>query len=202
MPSPLDFYFDFSSPYGYFASTCIDALAAKYGRTVKWHPLLLGVVFKTTGGQPLPMIPLKGDYAFRDFERTARFHGIPYQRPPHFPLSTQLAARAMLWLQQNQGEAKAVDFARAVYRAYFVDGRDISDANAVADVATALGLEAAALVDGANDAAIKERLKAEIEIAIARGIFGSPFIIADDEAFWGFDRFDQIEAYLKNGKIG
>jgi 2-hydroxychromene-2-carboxylate isomerase len=202
MPSPLDFYFDFSSPYGYFASTSIDALAAKYGRTVKWHPLLLGVVFKTTGGQPLPMIPLKGDYAFRDFERTARFHGIPYHRPPHFPLSTQLAARAVVWLQQNQGEAKAVDFARAVYRAYFVDGRDISDANAIADVATALGLEAAALVDGANDAAIKERLKADIEIAIARGIFGSPFIIADDEAFWGFDRFDQLEAYLKNGKIG
>ncbi|MGZ3237187.1 MAG: DsbA family protein, partial [Burkholderiaceae bacterium] len=47
MSSAIDFYFDFSSPYGYFASTRIDELAAKYQRKVKWHPILLGVVFQT-----------------------------------------------------------------------------------------------------------------------------------------------------------
>lgn len=201
MNKPIDFYFDFSSPYGYFASTCIDALATKYGRTVQWHPLLLGVVFKTTGGQPLPLVPLKGDYAFRDFERTARFHDIAYRRPANFPLATQLAARAMLWLQQVQGDAKAVDFAKAVYRAYFAEGRDISDASVIASIASSLGGDAAALIDGAGEQSVKDRLKSEIETAIARGVFGSPFVIADDESFWGFDRFDQLNAYLKNGKI-
>ena len=63
MPQPIYFYFDFSSPYGYIASNKIDALAARYGRTVNWHPILLGVVMKITGGAALPSIPLKGDYA-------------------------------------------------------------------------------------------------------------------------------------------
>ena len=67
MKSLIDFYFDFSSPYGYLASTRIDALAERYEREVAWHPILLGVVFKTTGGMPLPSIPLKGQYALHDF---------------------------------------------------------------------------------------------------------------------------------------
>ena len=66
MANPIDFYFDFSSPYGYFASTKIDDLAAKHGRSVTWRPILLGAVFKITGGQPLPTIPLKGSYTAHD----------------------------------------------------------------------------------------------------------------------------------------
>lgn len=201
MTAPIDFYFDFSSPYGYFASTRIEALAAKYGRTVKWHPVLLGAVFKTTGSQPLPMVPLKGDYAYRDFERTARFHGIAYQRPAKFPLATQLAARAMIWLEETYGPAKAIDFAQDVYRAYFVDGVDISDPFAIAGIASRLHADAATLIDGANSPQIKEHLKRNVDAAMARGVFGSPFIIVDGEPFWGFDRFDQLEAFLKNGSI-
>jgi 2-hydroxychromene-2-carboxylate isomerase len=201
MSGSIDFYFDFSSPYGYFASTRIEALAAKHGRTVSWHPVLLGVVFKTTGGAPLPMVPLKGPYSLRDFERSARFHGIAYRRPAQFPLATQLAARAMLWVRQTQGDAKAVEFANAVYRAYFVDGADISQADTIIGVAAGLGLDGAALVEGAGSGSIKEALRADVDAAIARGVFGSPFMIADGEPFWGFDRFEQLDAFLKNGSI-
>lgn len=201
MSDAIDFYFDFSSPYGYFASTKIEQLAARYGRAVKWHPLLLGVIFKTTGGAPLPSLPLKGDYAFRDFERTARFHGIAYNRPELFPLPTQLAARAMLWVEQTMGDAKAVDFAKAVYHAYFVDGAKIIDPDVIGPLAAALGIDAAAMIDGANSDQIKDLLRTEIEAAVARGVFGSPFVIVDDEPFWGFDRFDQLDAFLKNGSI-
>lgn len=201
MTQPIDFYFDFSSPYGYFASTRIDRLAAKYGRTVKWHPILLGVVFKTTGGVPLTQAPMKGAYSLHDFERTARFHDIPYKRPPTFPLPTQVAARAMLWLQQAAGEEKAIEFAKAVFHAYFAAGVNISEPEQIASIASGLGLDAAALLEAANSAPLKERLKLEIEAAMARGVFGSPLIMIDGEPFWGFDRFDQIEATLKNGKI-
>ena len=67
MTPPIDFYFDFSSPYGYLASQKIEALATKHGRGVDWHPILLGVVFRHTGTSPLTEVPLKGDYARRDF---------------------------------------------------------------------------------------------------------------------------------------
>jgi 2-hydroxychromene-2-carboxylate isomerase len=201
MTRPIDFYFDFSSPYGYFASTRIEELAAKYGRTVTWHPLLLGVVFKTTGGMPLTQAPMKGKYAYHDFERTARFHNIPYKRPDTFPLPTQFAARAMLWIRQAYSEQKAVEFAKAVYRAYFFEGLNISVTESVASVAASQGLDAALLTETANSVPVKERMTNEMEAAMARGVFGSPFVIIDDEPFWGFDRFGQIEAFLKDGKI-
>jgi 2-hydroxychromene-2-carboxylate isomerase len=201
MSSAIDFYFDFSSPYGYFASTRIDELAAKYQRKVKWHPILLGVVFQTTGSAPLPSIPLKGNYSLHDFERTARFHGIPYKRPATFPISTQAAARAVLWAQEIAGSAKAIEFAKAIYKAYFVDGIDIGNSANVAQIGTVVGIDAAALQYAIGSPELKEQLKKEVSHAIEKGVFGSPFLIVDGESFWGFDRFDQVEATLKHGKI-
>jgi 2-hydroxychromene-2-carboxylate isomerase len=201
MPATIDFYYDFSSPYGYFAATRINALAARYGRSVNWHPILLGAIFKTTGAQPLPLIPVKGGYALRDMLRTARMHDIPCRVPEKFPCSTQLAARAVLWTANAHGADKAVELTLALYRAYFADGHDITDADTVAAVAKAAGLDGAALVEGANDPVIKDQLKSEVEAALARGVFGSPYVIVDAEPFWGFDRFDQLEAWLKHGRI-
>ena len=198
---PLDFYFDFSSPYGYFAAMRMEALADKYARRVAWHPVLLGAIFKTTGGVPLPMVPLKGDYSYRDFERSARFHGIPYRRPGNFPIATQLPARAMTWIARDFGDYKAVPFAKAVYASYFVDGIDISRPEGIAAACEKVGLRHEAVLEGANSQEIKDMLKAEVDAAVERGVFGSPFVIADGEPFWGFDRFDQLEAFLKNGKI-
>lgn len=201
MAAPIDFYFDFSSPYGYLGAMRIDALAEKYGRTVAWHPILLGAVFKATGSAPLPTLPMKGPYSLHDFARSARFLGIPYQQPPVFPLSTQLAARATLWIAQTQGSVKAIEFAKAVYRAYFVSCMNISEPEAISTIASAIDLDPGILLEGATSEDIKTRLKEEVATGMQRGVFGSPFVIVDNEPFWGVDRFEQIDAYLKNGTI-
>jgi len=201
MASDIDFYFDFSSPYGYFAATRIDALAARYGRKVKWHPVLLGVVFKKSGAAPLTMVPLKGEYSRHDFDRSARFHGIPFTMPTIFPIASQNAARVVLWLQNQDKEEQAIAFAKAVYHAFFVDGQDISDLATLQAVMAAQGLDVTATTEAINEPAIKEQLKKEVEQAIERGVFGSPYMIVDGEPFWGFDRFEQLEALLKNGAI-
>jgi len=195
---PIDFYFDFSSPYGYLASTRIDALAAKYGREVRWRPILLGATFKVTGLPPLPTVPLKGDYSKHDFLRSARFHGIAYRAPSVFPIATQAPARAFYWLDA-QDPAKAKKLAAALYEAYFVRDVNISNPSDTIAVAAMLGVDGAALEAVLNDQAVKDRLKAEVEQSIARGVFGSPFVFVDDEPFWGMDRFDQIERWLKEG---
>jgi 2-hydroxychromene-2-carboxylate isomerase len=87
MANPIDFYFDFSSPYGYLASTQIDGLAAKHGRAVTWRPILLGAVFKITGGQPLATIPLKNSYSAHDMARSARLLNVPFKLPTKFPVA-------------------------------------------------------------------------------------------------------------------
>jgi 2-hydroxychromene-2-carboxylate isomerase len=198
MPAPIDFYFDFSSPYGYLASRRIDALAAAHDREVNWRPILLGVVFKATGAAPLPQLPLKGPYSMRDFLRSARFHGIPYRQPTTFPIPTTAAARAFYWLQARD-RAKAVEFARALYNAYFTEDVDISRPENVLSVAARLGVDAAELGTALNDPALKEKTKTEVDAAVARGVFGSPYIVVDGEPFWGMDRLDQIERWLAKG---
>jgi 2-hydroxychromene-2-carboxylate isomerase len=199
MAAAIDFYFDFSSPYGFLAAQKIEALAEKHGRTVEWHPMLLGVVFKETGAAPLTMVPLKGDYSRRDFERSARFHGIAgFRMPSKFPIASQAPARIVLWAK-TRDPALAVRVLKALYRAFFTEGLDISDPGVAASVAAREGLDAAEARAAVDDPAIKDALKREVEQGIARGVFGSPFIIVDGEPFWGLDRFDQVERWLATG---
>lgn len=194
----LDFYFDFSSPYGYLASEKIDALAAQHGRKVRWHPVLLGVLFKATGAVPLTEAAIKGPYFERDFARSARFLGIPYRYPSRFPLPTQAAARAYYALHDVDC-ALARAFAHAVYRALFVDDRDISAPETVLDLAAGLGADRERLAAALASEALKTRLKEACSQALARGVFGSPFILAGDEAFFGVDRLPQLERWLAEG---
>lgn len=198
MAHPIEFYFDFSSPYGYLASTRIDELAARYGREVIWRPILLGVVFKTTGGQPLPMVPLKGDYAKRDFIRGAKFHRIEYRHPTVFPISGVAPSRAFYWAEERSPE-RAIALAQALYHAYFVEDVNISDPAGTVAVAARLGFNAAEVQSGMNEQNVKDVLKAEVDKSIARGVFGSPYIIVDGEPFWGMDRLDQVERWLDTG---
>lgn len=197
-PAPIDFYFDFSSPYGYLAAERIDGLAARYGRAVAWHPVLLGVVFKAVGTAPLPTIPVKGPYSLHDFKRSARFLGVPYVHPGRFPIATQNAGRAFTWLARRS-TALAREFALETYRAYFTADRDISDLGVVLEVAASLGVDRDALSVAVADEGVKARFKADVEAALARGVFGSPFFIVDGEPFWGADRLPQLEKWLAEG---
>lgn len=198
MATPIEFWFDFSSPFGYLASTRIEALAAKYGRSTIWRPFLLGAVYKINGVVPTPNVPLKGDYARIDILRTGRFYGIPIAVPSNFPIGSVTAARAFYWADaQDPGKAKQL--ASALYKAYFVDDVDIANAENVVKVAVQSGFDAAAVAAGLGDAAVKERTKQEVENAIAKGVFGSPYVIVDGEPFWGMDRLDQAEKWLAGG---
>jgi len=196
--APIEFYFDFNSPYGYIAAHKIDALAAKYGRTVDWRPVLLGAIFKVTGGAPLPDLPLKGEYSKRDFARSARFHGVTINMPAKFPFSPVAASRAVWWAK-GQDEAKAHALALALFQAALRDGKDIAGPDAVADIAAANGFDRAAVLAGLNDGAVKQKLIDAVEAAIKAGVFGSPYVVVDGEPFWGMDRFDQLERWLATG---
>ncbi len=198
MPAPLEFYFDFSSPYGYLAATRVGPLARRFGREVRWHPILLGAAFKATGMAPLPLVPLKGPYSVRDMERSARFMGITLRMPQPFPIATQAPARAVCWVRRKYPE-QVEALILALYRAYFVDGIDISAPEATVSCAAGLGLDAAGVRAALADLAIKDELKAEVEAAVGLGVFGSPYLVVDGEPFWGADRLEQAERWLALG---
>ena len=199
MAEPIEFYFDFSSPYGYLMSEKIDAVAATYGRQVRWHPVLLGIIFPAIGSRPpADTVTARGRYFFMDFARSARFLGVPFNQPSRFPLPTQNAARAYYWLH-GQDCALARRFAHAVFRAFFIDDNDISAPETVLEIAAKIGVDRSILASALQTPELKARLKEENDRALAIGVFGSPHVIIDGEAFFGVDRLPQIERWLASG---
>ena len=185
---PIDFWFDFISPYGYLASLRIDALAARHGRTVRWHPLLLGVtVVKVMGLKPLMQTPLKRDYVPREIARYTRRHGVVLARaldaPPMNPLP---AARAFAWLLQQAPAADAKRFAQAALHAVWAEGLDLGDAAAVQACGHRAGLDAGTMDRATQDPQAATLLRAEVDAAVARGVFG-------------VDKFELLEDWLATG---
>ena len=199
MKPPIDFYFDFSSPYSYIASEWVEALAARHGRTVRWHAILLGVTFQAAELKSPVSHPIKRDYSLRDFRRSARFEGVPYVQPEEFPIPTQNAARVFWWLNDSRDPGAATAWARAGLRAYFTRGVMLSQPEALKALVAASGIDAALAEAAWNDPHWKARLKRSNDEAIAAGVFGAPFFFVDGEPFWGNDRKAQIERWLAQG---
>ncbi len=197
--SPIDFYFDFSSPYSYVASEWIEALAARHERTVNWKAVLLGVTFQAAELKSPVSHPIKREYSLLDFARSARFAGVPYTLPATFPVPTQNAARVFWWLHESD-PARAADWARHGLRAYFTRGDlDLSNGADLDRLAREFGLASGQAEAVATDPAWKARLRDACAEAVAAGAFGAPFFVIDGEPFWGNDRRDQIARWLELG---
>jgi 2-hydroxychromene-2-carboxylate isomerase len=198
MPSPIEFYFDLSSPYAYFARHAIEPVAAHLGRGVTWKPIMIGAAFKASGNVPLVQQPMKGRYSVRDWARMGRLMNVPWVLPDPFPIATLAGARAFYW-QDAQDPARAVALAKTLFDAYFGQGIDIGGAAKVAELAQPLGIAKADLLAAIEAPQWKQRLKDETEKAIERGVFGAPFFFLDGEPFWGVDRLPMLEEWAKRG---
>lgn len=199
MKPPVDFYFDFLSPYGYLAATQIDDLAARYDRGVVWRPFLVGVtVMNVMGMKPLMETPLKSDYLMIDRPRMAEILGVPLVIPDLTDANSLAASRAYYWqLEIDPDRAKAL--ARRIFNRLWVEGRDITSAEAVAEEAEIIGIDGDELCAAIREDRVKDLLRHAVDEAIARKVFGSPFFIVDDEPFWGVDRLWMLEHWLKHG---
>lgn len=194
----IDFYFDFSSPYGYLAAEQVETLAERHGRKVGWHPFLLGVVYKRIGGKPLVELPMKGDYARHDMLRSAREQGLVMKFPEGFPFASVAACRAVYWLQDGDPTAGG-QLVMALYRRAFAEGGDVATPDGVLAAAAEVGVDREALAAALENPAIKQRTKEEVDAALERGVFGSPFLFVDGEPFWGADRLPMVDRWLSRG---
>ena len=204
----LVFFYDYVSPYTYLASTQIDALGARHGVRVDWEPALLGGVMKATGNQPPAMLPARAAYMGDDLVRWAEEYGVPFRFTPFFPLQTIAALRAAIAVRARD-LGHFAEWNRRAFRAAWVDGLDLGSKDVLAQIAREIGVDPA-LVAGANDdAAVKERLKAQTELVVSLGAFGFPWIVVESEAadgtktsesYFGNDRLALVEARLRRAK--
>lgn len=196
----IKFYFDFISPFGYFASLRIDELAARYEREVEWTSMLVGVsVLKVMKIPPIVELPLKGAYVIRDAARYAREHRVPFERVSPTPVSRPLeAGRLFAWAkEQDADRAKLV--AGAIFHSYFAARDDIAEMAVLRRCAEHAGFDWADYQAAHEQGAPAQLLSRNVEESLAQGVFGSPFFIVDGEPFFGVEKLPVVEHWVASG---
>jgi 2-hydroxychromene-2-carboxylate isomerase len=194
MSTQVDFYFDFGSPTAYLAYSRLKQLEQLYDLSIVYKPMLLGGVFKATGNSTPVAIPAKGKYMTEhDLPRFAERYGVELAFNPFFPINTLYLMRGVFAAREANCLPAYLD---AVFRAMWVDQKNMGDLDTVAEVLNQAGLNATALLEATQRPDIKQALIAATEEAVDRGAFGAPTMYLGDEMFFGQDRLDFIEERL------
>ena len=196
----LTFFYDLSSPWTYLAFNNVQEVIAETQSTVTWRPFLVGGVFNAVNqsvyaARSNPTDP-KVIHTFTWLHEWARLANLPLAFPTeHHPVKSVLAMRMCCALEDDQQTLK--DFTQAAFVAYFGAGRNIDDPRVMAEVAQSVGLDGEALVSRAVEPAIKDRLRANTEEAIAKGAYGSPTMIVNEaQLYFGNDQLPLVRQAL------
>lgn len=196
MSKNVEFYYDFSSPYTYIASERIEKIVLDSGATLEWKPFLLGGVFNEIGSTPAVQIDNKIKYLKMDTENCARYYNIPFNYPEVFPLNSVRCMRGAFAASEID---KLVEYNHLMFREYFVEGKDLSRPEVLGESVSQIGIDTEWFLARIAEQDIKDILRNETNTAIERGVFGAPTIFVDDKMYWGNDRLDFLDRYLKEG---
>jgi 2-hydroxychromene-2-carboxylate isomerase len=193
MTRAVEFLFDFGSPTSYLAYKQLPKITARHGARIVWTPILLGAVFKATGNTSPVLVPAKARYMNQDLARFAKRYGVVLNFNTHFPVNTlPLMRGAVAYQATNQFDL----YVNAVFDAMWAHPRNLNDPAEIAHVMTDIGIDADDFLARIDRPEIKEKLKANTEGAVARGVFGAPTFFVDGEMLFGQDRLDFVEELL------
>lgn len=201
MPSHIDFYFDLSSPWTRLAFHNIQPILLDTGAAVTWRPILVGGIFNAVNGKVYtdranPNSPAIR-HGFRWLHEWAQLAGVAMNFPTKLhPLRSVSAMRFCCALENEQEALRR--FMTASFAAYFADGRNLDDMLVLEQIAVECGLDGPGLATRAASDEIKAKLRANTDVAIAKGAFGSPTMIVDDEhLYFGNDQMPLVSQRIR-----
>jgi len=192
----IDYYFATISPFTYLAGTRLEAIAGKAGATITYKPLDIMALFARTGGTaPKDRHLSRQEYRVQEMARQAEKAGMPINlKPAFFPTNPAPSSYAII-AAQKAGGGDLGTLAHGLLRACWAEEKNIAEDDVIGDCLTAAGFDAGLANSGLLAGA--EIYSANLEEAVARGVFGSPFYITGEEQrFWGQDRLDDLAAHL------
>lgn len=196
MRREVEFLFDFGSPTAYLAYTQLPRIAAERGAEIVWRPILLGGVHKASGNTSPITVPAKGRWMFDDIARWAKRYAVPFRMNPHFPINTVALMRGAVAMQMKMPE-DFMTYVDAVFKATWAEPRNMGDPAEVAAVLKQAGLDAQRIFTLVGEQEIKDKLKANSDDAVARGVFGAPTFFVGNDMFFGQDRLDFVAEALE-----
>ena len=198
MTATVDYYMTPVSPFTYMGHERLRAICRDRGAEINLRVMDLGKVFPASGGLALKdRPPQRRAYRMMELKRWRDFLGLPLTlEPKFFPVPAEAAATLILAVQEQKGTETALDVTGDCLRAIWTEDRDISSRDTLRDIVSARGLDAPTLLTQAASAGIAAVYVMQSQEAIARGIFGSPTYVYNDELFWGQDRLDFLDRAL------
>jgi 2-hydroxychromene-2-carboxylate isomerase len=196
----LEVFWDAGSPYTYLAITQLEGLAKRTGVEIELIPFLLGGVFKAAGNTMPAAVPAKAIHLIQDLARWRDYYGVPMKLPPAevpFPLNTLVPMRVAVAAKKA---GKGDEYCRALFHAYWGEGRDVSQPAEIEKIAASIGLDGKALLEQSSSPEVKDQLRANTDEAVRRGAFGAPAMFIGEELYWGNDRLHFIEQRLAKEK--
>jgi 2-hydroxychromene-2-carboxylate isomerase len=190
----VDFYFDYLSPFAYFAALRLPALCQQRGTELRFRPVLFAGLLDHWGQRGPAEVPPKAIHTFKLCARYAALHGVPFRSPRFHPYRPLSALRVSLESVAGDDQAKVV---AAIFHAGWGQGADLGAPADLIAAITAAGLDGKALMEKAAEPQAKATLREETQAAIAKGVFGIPTMIVADELFWGVDQLEYLELHLE-----
>ncbi len=193
MAKTIDYYLSLVSPYTYMGGPRLDAIARRQGARITYQPVDFGRIFAATGGLPVAQRPpARLAYRMMELKRWRDGLRLPmHLEPKYFPVPDWPAAGMVV--AARLGGLDCGDLSNAILRAVWEEERDVSDAETLIAIADAIGLAGRDLYATATTSAIREVYDADTEEALARGVFGAPTYVYQNELFWGQDRLEFLE---------
>ena len=194
---PVDFWIEYGSTYTYLAAARIGQLAAAKAVEIRWQPFFVMPIMAELGMTQGPFLPYpsKTAYMWRDLERRAARHAVPYVRPSTYPVNSLLTARIGC-IAAEEGWCQG--FTETVFRLHWTRNILIGSDENIRTALMALGQPPEALIAKAQTPQVKDKLKHQTDRAKALGIFGAPAFTVGQELFWGDDRLDDAIEWARD----
>jgi 2-hydroxychromene-2-carboxylate isomerase len=196
----IDYYFSTLSPFAYLAGDGLERIAARHGASVTYKPLDIMALFARTGGTaPAERHPSRNAYRAQEIPRQAKRRGLPLNlKPAHWPTNPAPSSYAIIAAQKTGGGDTGA-LVQSILRACWAEERDIAGDDVVRDCLEKAGFDPALADSGLLSGA--ETYAANLEEAVAAGVFGAPFYVVDSgQMFWGQDRLEDLDLHLA-GKL-
>ena len=133
-------------------------------------------------------------YIFRDVERRARLHGIPFEKPPIWPTDPDQLANRVGIVAFNQGWGR--EYTLTSFEKWF-EGQALGADDSLRTIISSHGKDPDEVISLANSSETRAQYDRETDAARQLGVFGSPTFAVGQEIFWGDDRLEEALAWAK-----
>lgn len=188
------FYFDFLSPFSYFAWRELEEIKASHDLRISYRPVALGPLLNHWGIKGPGEVEPKREFLLKQCLRYAVLKSIPFTTPKTHPFNSLYALRLALASTAGDLQPKVI---AALWRAGWEERIDMGEPEELLAVLRREGLPAEELYEKSFSREAKVELKANIQEAISFGAFGVPSFVASGELFWGKDSIPDLLRFLE-----